>query len=177
MRTETKPCPFCCNSTTEEYDTGGACCFCDYEGEVTVGKFGVFKDIEQYNKVYFASNHQDRLDELHGRNDNSHLSELIVDTSLVENGVSIWFDMKQVSNILQLQIKNKLVGRNEIFKLLRQKRILQEGNNLPYKKFVDLGYFDIKTSVVERVGQYNRETQKTLVSSTGIEFIKITLTQ
>lgn len=60
-----KPCPFC---TTD--DVGGACCFCDYKGIVTIGYGGMFSSIEQYNKVYFASSHQDRLDELHGRKSN-----------------------------------------------------------------------------------------------------------
>lgn len=31
-----RPCPFCCNPNTPENDTGGACCFCDYEGYVTI---------------------------------------------------------------------------------------------------------------------------------------------
>lgn len=64
-----KPCPFCQNEYTNEYDSGGACCFCDYSGLVTIGPKGMFKDIDKYNKVYFASNHNERLDEIHGRND------------------------------------------------------------------------------------------------------------
>ena len=68
---KTKPCPFCQNKSTDIYDEGGACCFCDYEGEVTIGKFGTFSTLEQYNKIYFANSHQDRMDELHGRNDNN----------------------------------------------------------------------------------------------------------
>jgi len=64
-----KPCPFCCNPSAPEYDAGGACCFCDYEGVVTVEKDGMFSNIEQYNKVFYASNHKNRMDELHGRND------------------------------------------------------------------------------------------------------------
>ena len=64
-----KPCPFCQNDNGK-YDEGGACCFCDYEGGVTIGYGGTFDSIEQYNKVYYATNHQNRLDELHGRNDN-----------------------------------------------------------------------------------------------------------
>jgi hypothetical protein len=65
-----KPCPFCCNPNALDHDTGEACCFCDYEGMVSIGKYGMFTDLEQYNKIYFASNHKSRLDELHGRNDN-----------------------------------------------------------------------------------------------------------
>lgn len=62
-----KPCPFCQNPNDPESDTGGACCFCDYEGIVTIGVGGVFTNIEQYNKIFNASNHQDRMDKLHGR--------------------------------------------------------------------------------------------------------------
>ena len=83
-----------------------------------------------------------------------------------------WFDMSQVANICQIKIKNKSVGRNELFKLLRKKKILQEGNNLPYKRFIDAKYFLVKKIEVERVGQYNRENLKTTVSLSGIEFIK-----
>lgn len=73
---KTKPCPFCCNTYTDEYDVGGACCFCDYEGEVTIGKHGMFDSIEQYNKVFYASSHQERLDEIHGRNNITKIDSL-----------------------------------------------------------------------------------------------------
>jgi hypothetical protein len=73
----TKPCPFCQNPNASENDVGGACCFCDYEGEVTIGKFGTFSNLEQYNKVYFATSHQNRLDELHGRNEINKIDYLI----------------------------------------------------------------------------------------------------
>jgi hypothetical protein len=67
------PCPFCQNPNATEEDVGGACCFCDYQGEVTIGTFGTFSNIEQYNKVYCATNHNDRLDELHDRNSINNL--------------------------------------------------------------------------------------------------------
>lgn len=63
-----KPCPFCCNPNAPENDVGGACCFCDYSGEVTIGKYCTFSNIEAYIKVYTATSHQKRMDELHGRN-------------------------------------------------------------------------------------------------------------
>lgn len=63
-----QPCPFCCNPNAPENDAGGACCFCDYEGEVSIGKYGTFSSLEQYNKVYYATGHKERIDELHGRN-------------------------------------------------------------------------------------------------------------
>lgn len=67
MATIKKPCPFCQNDSDPSTDTGGACCFCDYEGVVTIGPTGMFANLEQYNKVYYAKGHQDRLNELHGR--------------------------------------------------------------------------------------------------------------
>lgn len=57
------------NPNSPDTDTGDACCFCDYEGEVIIGKGGVFINMEQYNKIWLASNHKERLDELHGKND------------------------------------------------------------------------------------------------------------
>lgn len=65
-----RPCPFCQNPNAPEKDTGGACCFFDYEGVVSIGKFGMFKNIEQYNKIYFASSHKERMDERYDRNKN-----------------------------------------------------------------------------------------------------------
>lgn len=97
--------------------------------------------------------------------------------SLTEELQEIFFDMGQVANICQIKINNKLVGRNELFKLLRKHRVLQEGNNLPYKKYIVEGYFRVKKSEVERIGQYNKEAFKTQVSKKGIKFIKELLNQ
>ena len=87
-----------------------------------------------------------------------------------------WFDIGQVANILQLKIGKRLMGRNQLFKLLRQKRVLQ-GANLPYNRYVQLGYFTIQKTTIEKVGQYTRVSEKTLVSLRGIEFIKTILIQ
>lgn len=83
-----------------------------------------------------------------------------------------YFDMKQVANICKIKVNGKLVGRNELFKLLRKKKVLQEGNNLPYKKFLLEGLFKIEKIEVERPGQYIKTGYKTMVSLSGIEFIK-----
>jgi phage antirepressor YoqD-like protein len=84
----------------------------------------------------------------------------------------IHLDMKKVSEILKLKINGKLVGRNELFKLLRKKKVLQEGNNLPYKKFLSEGYFEVKELEIERPGQYIKTGYKTTVSLKGMQFIK-----
>ena len=85
-------------------------------------------------------------------------------------------DMKLVSTILKLKHNGKVIGRNKLFKLLRQKKVLQEGNNLPYKKFLLEGYFEIKKIEVKKVGMYQKEVYKTLVTESGVEFIKNLLT-
>lgn len=83
-----------------------------------------------------------------------------------------WFDMQKTSTILSHKVKGKVVGRNELFKLLREKKILQQGNNLPFKVYVELGYFKVLKNEVKREGQYNIPSFKTVVSVQGIEFIK-----
>jgi len=88
-----------------------------------------------------------------------------------------FIDMKAVANICKIKIKGKLVGRNQLFKLLRNNKVLQEGNNLPYKKYIDLDYFRVKRTEIEKPNQYNRETFKTTVSQKGIDFIKELLIQ
>lgn len=90
---------------------------------------------------------------------------------------TIFFDIGEVANICQIKIKGKLVGRNELFKLLRKNKVLQEGNNLPYKKYIELDYFRVKRTQIERPNQYTKETFKTTVSQKGIEFIKSLLIQ
>lgn len=63
-----KRCPFCCNENESAIiDTGGACCFCDYEGVVTIGLGGMFSNIKQYNEIYYSSNHKEMIDKLHDR--------------------------------------------------------------------------------------------------------------
>lgn len=83
-----------------------------------------------------------------------------------------YIDMKAVAEICKFKANGKLIGRNQLFQLLRKKRILQEGNNLPYKKYIEAGYFEIKKSTVERTLMNSRESFKTVISLSGIEFIR-----
>ncbi len=46
-------------------------------------------------------------------------------------------EMKEVAKLLNMGI-----GRNNLFKILREKKILDR-NNQPYQQYVDLGYFRI----------------------------------
>ncbi len=59
-----------------------------------------------------------------------------------------------------------VVGRNKLYAILREKKILNRDNQ-PYQKYVDKGYFDVR---INKVGRSLRKT--TCVTAKGLEFIK-----
>lgn len=74
--------------------------------------------------------------------------------------------MDQVAKVLDCGL-----GRNKIFELLRNNSILQY-NNIPYQKYVDLGYFRVvEQSYVKPTGE-NCVNTKTLVFQRGLNFIR-----
>lgn len=81
------------------------------------------------------------------------------------------FDLKEVCLIYRWIIDGKIIGRNQLFKILRTHKVLQEGNNLPYKKYIDGGYFSIEKKNLSRKNMYQKEYSKTLVSPKGVELI------
>lgn len=60
----------------------------------------------------------------------------------------------------------KGIGRNNLFKLLRQKEILRSPSNEPYQRYVDSGYFEVVHT--EKNG---RKFSQTLVTGKGMEWI------
>ena len=54
-------------------------------------------------------------------------------------------------------------GRNRLFEFLREKSILM-ANNLPYQKYIDNGYFIVKTNVIESL---NKSQSQTYFTSKG----------
>jgi phage antirepressor YoqD-like protein len=79
-----------------------------------------------------------------------------------------WHDMSEVAKLLNLKI-----GRNKIYRLLRDKGVLKK-NNQPYQQFCDHGYFRL----VEREYIQNNEVKistKTVVSQKGIDYILKTI--
>jgi anti-repressor protein len=71
-----------------------------------------------------------------------------------------------VANVLGI----RGIGRNRLFEILRDKKVLKEDNQ-PYRKFIDMGYF----RVIEQKYQKNSETVisfKTLVYQKGIDYIR-----
>jgi phage antirepressor YoqD-like protein len=78
------------------------------------------------------------------------------------------FDMQKVAALL----KNLGYGRNKLFNKLKELEILQK-NNVPYRKYIDLGYFEVKES--SRVNPYNGEvhaTFQTRVTQKGLVWLQ-----
>ncbi len=65
--------------------------------------------------------------------------------------------------------KNIPIGRNRLFRWLRENGILMS-DNLPYQKFIDRGYFAVKESVFE-TGTITKTYQQTFVTGRGQRFI------
>lgn len=74
--------------------------------------------------------------------------------------------MDQVAKVL-----NTGIGRNKLFEILREKKILNS-DNIPYQAFIDRGYFRV---IEQKFTKPNGETQiniKTLVYQRGIDYIR-----
>ncbi len=75
-------------------------------------------------------------------------------------------EMGHVAKVLGI----KRMGRNRLFSLLRDKKVLDK-NNIPYQQFVDIGYFRV---LVQKYTVSNGQTKiniKTMVFQKGIDFI------
>ena len=75
--------------------------------------------------------------------------------------------MKEVAKVLGI----KGMGRNKLFKFLRDKKILAR-NNMPYQEYVDRGYFRV---IEQRYNTNNGDikiTFTTLVYNKGIEYVR-----
>lgn len=78
-------------------------------------------------------------------------------------------DIKAAANTLHF----KNIGRNKLFEILRNAKILM-WNNLPYQKYVDCGYFrTIEQKYTTHDGV--KISIKTLVYQKGMDFIRRTL--
>ena len=80
--------------------------------------------------------------------------------------------MKAVANTLHF----KNVGRNKLFDILRTEKILM-GNNMPYQKYVDCGYFRTIEQKYSTPDGEVRINVKTLVYQKGVEYIRKVLTK
>ena len=61
-------------------------------------------------------------------------------------------------------------GRNKLFALLRDRDVLMRGN-MPYQRYIDAGYFDVREVSTQR-GDCTVNVTQTLVTPKGLDFIK-----
>lgn len=76
------------------------------------------------------------------------------------------FDLDNVSKTLNY----KNIGRNNLFKILKEQKVLMRNRN-PYQKYVDCGYFKIIQQPFDRGGKPGINS-KTVVYQKGVDFIK-----
>ena len=83
--------------------------------------------------------------------------------TIIEVGKNV--DMGEVAKLL-----NKGFGRNKLFETLRNKKVLMR-NNLPYQKYVDLGYFEVVEISKPKANGDLMVFTKTLVTQKGLDYI------
>lgn len=75
-------------------------------------------------------------------------------------------DMAQAAKVLNMGI-----GRNKLFELLRNKKVLQS-NNQPYQSYIDRGYFRMVESKFQRPTGDTHINIKTVVYQKGLDYIR-----
>lgn len=83
------------------------------------------------------------------------------------------YDAIQASdNSLSMEAVAKIIGwgRNNLFKFLRQNRVLMRNNN-PYQRYMDAGYFEVSEYVVKHNNGYMEAKPQTYVTQKGIDHI------
>ncbi len=94
------------------------------------------------------------------------------DQPLVEfaNQVAGTENLIDMNAMAKLAVEENIpIGRNRLFRWLRENEILMS-DNLPYQKFIDRGYFAVKETVFE-TSTMMKTHQQTLVTGRGQRFI------
>ena len=94
------------------------------------------------------------------------------DQPLVEfaNQVSNTENLIDMNAMAKLAIEENIpIGRNRLFRWLRENEILMS-DNLPYQKYIERGYFSVKESVFE-TGSMTKTYQQTYVTGKGQQYI------
>lgn len=76
-------------------------------------------------------------------------------------------EMGQVAKVLGI----KGLGRNKLFELLRENKVLQK-DNIPYQKYVDAGYFRVLEQKYTVPSGETKVNIKTMVFQKGVDYIR-----
>lgn len=68
------------------------------------------------------------------------------------------------------KVLNRHIGRNNLFEFLRNRKVLQS-NNIPYQKYIDLGYFRVIESKYTIPSGETKISLKTVVLQKGVAYI------
>lgn len=68
------------------------------------------------------------------------------------------------------KVLNRNIGRNNLFEFLRNKKVLQQ-DNIPYQKYIDLGYFRVIESKYTIPSGETKISLKTVVLQKGVAYI------
>ncbi len=74
--------------------------------------------------------------------------------------------MQEAAGVLNI----KGLGRNNLFKMLREKGILNI-NNIPYREYIEAGYFKVRETV-RNIKGCETVIIVTLVNQKGLDFIR-----
>ena len=74
------------------------------------------------------------------------------------------------------KVLNMGIGRNKLFEILRDNKILQN-NNVPYQQYIDRGYFRVVEQQWSKSDGENCVSIKTLVYQNGLNFIRKLITE
>jgi anti-repressor protein len=76
-------------------------------------------------------------------------------------------DIGQAAKILKIKDENgKIIGRNKLFRMLREESIFFKNKNEPKQKFIESGYFLLKEQYIKDIDQ---TMLKVLVTQKGLE--------
>lgn len=88
--------------------------------------------------------------------------------------VKVYDDIISSNDLVSMGDVAKLIdigmGRNKLFKELRQKHILMD-SNIPYQQFIDRGYFKVKEGKFKTNNGKVRITKATWTTQKGIEYL------
>lgn len=105
---------------------------------------------------------QEKIDKLQLENKEMKPKALFYDQV---TGSTETIEMKEAAKVLNMGI-----GRNKLFELLRNNKIL-DNKNQPYQRYVDSGYFRLIETQYEVNGEI-RINRKTVVFQKGLDFIR-----
>jgi len=106
--------------------------------------------------------------------DNENKTKLLREQKPKVEGYNTFLDTKNCLTMSELaktlSDQGFKIGRNRLFQLLRDKKILMV-NNEPYQLYIDNGYFLVRQVVINH-SDYNETKSQTLITKKGAEYIK-----